>query len=303
MHLHQGHGSCDHQQGPTNTRAFLVAILANGTFVIFQLFYAHFAHSTSLFADAVHNFGDVLSLVMAFVAERLLKHSPTERTTYGMKKISILAALLNGIFLVFTCGMIAMEALYKLLSPTMVLARDVMIVAGIGIFVNGASALLFKAKSTDLNIRAAFLHLMYDALISLGVVVSAGLLLITGWMWLDPLVGLLIAMMILKGTWFLFANSFRLIIDGVPEGIVLGDVRALLLRQPGVQGVHDLHIWALSTHENAMSVHLWMPTDVLTDEARSTLGLYLRQHHQIHHLTIQVERLDGYCEDQCRVYL
>lgn len=288
---------------PAFNYAFLIAIIANGLFVICQIIFANIANSTSLLADAVHNLGDVLSLILAWIAQGLLKRTPTEQTTYGMKKTSILAALTNGILLVFTCGIIATEAMYKFITPSTVNAGYVMIVAAIGIVVNGATAALFLRGSGDLNIRAAFLHLMYDALVSVGVVLSAALLYWTGWLWIDPLIGLLIAAIILKGTWSLFTDSFRLIIDAVPRGIVMGKVRALLSSQTGVRGVHDLHVWALSTQENALSVHLWMPTEQLTDKARQELSNRLRDEHNIHHTTIQVEQTQGSCDDACTPYL
>jgi cobalt-zinc-cadmium efflux system protein len=298
-HDERGHAHA----APAFNKAFLIAIIANGMFVVCQIIFAYIASSTSLLADAIHNFGDVLSLIIAWIAQRLLKRLPTARSTYGMKKTSILAALTNGVLLVFTCGIIATEAVYKLLTPSMVDARAVMIVAAIGIVVNGATAALFLRGSNDLNIRAAFLHLVYDALVSAGVVVSALLLYWTGWLWLDPLVGLLIAGIILKGTWSLFTDSFRLIIDGVPKGVTMTNVSKLLRAQPGVQGIHDLHVWALSTQENALSVHLWMPEQQLTDAARQELGQRLREEHHIHHITIQVERAEGFCADGCTPFL
>lgn len=288
---HHAHAS------PTFNKAFLIAIIANGLFVICQIFFAYLANSTSLFADAVHNLGDVFSLIVAWIGNSLLKRLPTERSTYGMKKASILAALTNVILLVFTCGIIATEAVYKLISPSPVEAGFVMIVAGVGILVNGVTAALFLRGGDDLNIRAAYLHLVYDALVSLGVVLSAALLYWTGWMWLDPLVGLLIAVVILKGTWFLFADSFRLILDGVPREISVAKVRALFREQPGVEGVHDLHVWALSTQENALSVHLWMPSEPLTDHERQALEQRLKDEHRIQHTTIQVERTQSHCKD------
>ena len=177
------------------------------------------------------------------------------------------------------------------------------IVAAIGIVVNAATAALFIKGSQDLNIRAAFLHLVYDALVSLGVVFSALLLRYTGWLWLDPLVGLLIAVVILKGSWSLFRDSFRLILDGVPRHISVADVRSLFCRQPGVKDVHDLHIWALSTQENALSVHLLMPEQTLSDTDRQALAKKLREEHHIHHVTIQVEKIEGSCEDNCYPFL
>ena len=297
------HGHGHSHPAPAFSRAFLIAIIANGLFVIFQVVFAYIANSSSLLADAVHNFGDVLSLIIAWIAQGLLKKLPTETATYGMKKTSILAALANGLLLVFTCGIIVTEAVFKFIHPSAIHAYAVMIVAGIGILVNSATAALFLRGSHDLNIRAAFLHLMYDALISVGVVIAAALIYWTGWLWLDPLVGLLIAVIIIKGTWSLFADSFRLIIDGVPRGIAMNKVRELLNGQLGVRGVHDLHVWAISTQENALSVHLWMPEQQLSDQARHELSKKLREQHNIHHVTIQVEHTQGHCDDSCVPYL
>ncbi len=290
-------------QAPAFNKAFLIAVAANSVFVVFQISYAYIANSTSLFADAIHNLGDVLSLIIAWIANSLLQRIPTARATYGMKKTSIMAALANGILLVFSCGIIATEAMYKFFSPSEVNALSVMVVAGMGIVVNGASAALFLRGGDDLNIRAAYLHLTYDALISLGVVIAAALLYLTDWLWLDPLVGILIAILILKGTWSLFADSFRLLIDGVPRSISMISVRGLLSSHAGVHGVHDLHVWALSTQENALSAHLWMPDEPLSDNARHALSKRLRDECNIHHATIQVERMQGFCDDSCISYL
>ncbi len=159
---------------------------------------------------------------------------------------------------------------------------------------NGATALLFIRGTEDLNIRGAYLHLVYDALISIGVVISAGLLFWTQWLWLDPLVGLFIAFLILKGTWSLFADSFRLIIDAVPKSISLPAVQEFFLQQPGVEGIHDLHIWAMSTQENALSVHLYMPIVELTDTLRTEWVSHLKNQFNIHHTTIQTNRENRY---------
>lgn len=298
---HHGHAHGHAHAAPDSfNRAFLIAVVANGLFVVAQILFSWIANSTSLLADAVHNLGDVLGLVLAWIANGLQKRRPTSATTYGMKKSSILAALANGTLLIFSCGIIATEAVYQLFAPEEVKAVSVMVVAGIGIVVNGATALLFMRGSHDLNIRSAFLHLVYDALISAGVVVAAAILYVTGWLWIDPVVGLLIAAIVLKGTWSLFSDSFRLIIDGVPRQISLYAVREMLLAEPGVKDVHDLHIWAMSTLENALSVHLWMPDTPLSDEARLQLAKRLRETHRIHHATIQVERTQIHCEDACQ---
>jgi cobalt-zinc-cadmium efflux system protein len=300
-HIHdEAHGHHGHTHGAvTFGKAFLIAIIANGLFVILQIIFSYMANSTSLLADAFHNLGDVLSLALAWIATNLMKRKPTERTTYGLKKTSILAALINGILLVFTCGIIATEAMYKLFLPTEIQAVSVMIVAGIGVIVNSGTALLFMRGSDDLNIRGAYLHLFYDAIVSMGVVLSSALLYWTGWLWIDPLVGLLIALVILKGTWALFSDSFRLIIDGVPRDISWAAVSEFLLTIPGVQGIHDLHIWAMSTKENALSVHLYMPHMALTDESRVELVGQLRKQFNIQHATIQTEKLETDCNDAC----
>lgn len=294
-HAHHGH---DHGE-VTYDRAFLIAIAANGLFVILQIIYSYISNSTSLLADAFHNLGDVMGLVFAWIATSLMKRAPTMRATYGWKKTTILSALANGILLVFTCGIIATEAMYKLFSPTEIQAVSVMVIAGIGIVINSGTAFLFMRGSDDLNIKGAYLHLFYDALVSVGVVLSAALLYWTGWLWIDPVVGLLIAIVILKGTWSLFINSFRLIIDGVPDNISWSAVSEFLLAKPGVQGFHDLHIWALSTRENALSVHLYMPETELSDPLRKEWVEQLRHEFGIQHVTIQVERTTTDCSDAC----
>ncbi|HRD69163.1 MAG TPA: cation diffusion facilitator family transporter [Legionella sp.] len=299
-HSHHGADNHTHHHSEvTYNKAFLIAIVANSLFVILQIIFAYIANSTSLLADAFHNLGDVLSLVLAWIATGLMKRKPTERATYGWKKTSILAALVNGILLVFTCGIIATEAMYQLFSPQEIKAVSVMIVAGIGIVVNGVTAMLFLRGTEDLNIRGAYLHLLYDALISVGVVIGAALIYVTGWLWIDPVLGLLIALVILRGTWSLFSDSFRLIIDGVPRNISLGAVHDFLLSTPGVESIHDLHIWAMSTQENALSVHFYMPNQSLSDEARGRIVNTLKTKFQIQHVTIQTEQTTIECNDAC----
>jgi cobalt-zinc-cadmium efflux system protein len=301
-HDHSTHHHSHHHAPVTYNKAFFIAIMANSAFVILQIVYAYLAHSTSLLADAFHNLGDVLGLILAWGAMGLMSRKPTARATYGMKKTSIMAALLNGALLIFTCGIIATEAISKLMQPTEIHALSVMIVAAIGIVVNGTTALLFLRESDDLNIRGAYLHLFYDALVSVGVVLSSVLLYYTHWLWIDPLMGLLIALIILRGTWSLFSDSFRLLIDGVPRSISWGEVHRFLLEKPGVCGIHDLHIWAMSTKENAMSVHLYMPEVTLTDTLRSEWVAELNKQFSIQHVTIQIERTEVECTDTCSLH-
>jgi cobalt-zinc-cadmium efflux system protein len=299
QHSHSEPNHSHQHSAPAFNRAFIIAIIANSLFVVCQFFFAFAASSTSLLADAVHNLGDVMGLILAWIANGLLKRAPSEKATYGMKKTSILAALANGIMLVFTCGIIATDAMYKLFSPSEIQAVSVIIVASIGILVNGATAVLFLRGTNDLNIRAAYLHLLYDAFISVGVVIAGVIIYWTNWLWVDPVAGLLIALIILRGTWALFKDSFRLIIDAVPREISWTSVRELLQAEKGVEQIHDLHIWALSTQENALSVHLFMPEGELTDESRQCLVEKLKEKHNIHHATIQVEKNLAFCEDAC----
>lgn len=291
-HCHHDH----HHHAPTQfNHAFLLAVVANGGYVVVQAVYAYLANSTSLLADAGHNLGDVLSLLFAWVAYRLMQRHGSEKRTYGLKKTSILAAMVNGLVLIFTCGVIVTEAVHQFIALEPVAAVDVMVVAAIGIAINGGTALLFMKGQSDLNIKAAFLHLAYDALLSFGVVIGGAVIYFTDWNWLDPVVGIVIALVILRGTWSLFRDSFNLLLDAVPPSVSLQAVRETLLNIKGVKAVHDLHIWALSTQENALSVHLVMPEQPLTDVQRREVVAQLQQNHHIHHVTIQVEQIERYC--------
>lgn len=297
VHEHGHHDAC--VTGAEFNQRFVFAILFNALFVMLEVTFAWTAHSSSLMADALHNLGDVLSLVLAMLANRFLSREPTVNTSYGFKKMTVLAAMTNALLLVFTCGILVADAMTKLLSPQAISAATVVWVAGLGILVNGSTALLFRHGHADLNIRAAYLHLFYDAILSLAVVCVALLIAFTHWLFLDPLAGILIALIILRSTWSLLADSFRLIMDGVPSHISLPDVLMFLQRQAGVAEVHDLHIWAISTRETAMSVHLWMPEASLSDAARLQLEMALRDKYQIHHVTIQIEQDKSFCMDAC----
>lgn len=287
-----------HHHNPKSfSTAFKIAILVNSLFVVLQLSFAYQTNSTSLLADGFHNLGDVLSLVLAYVATILMKKAPSATTSFGLKKISILAALINGALLIFTCGIIATEATYKLFTPEVIDLTWVIIIASLGIIINGLTSLLFiKGAHEDLNIKAAFLHLFYDALISAGVVVAAIFMYFTNYLWLDPLLAILIAIIMVKGTWQLFKDSFLLIIDGVPSNISLNEVKDMLLREQLVSHVHDLHVWALSTKENAMSAHIVMPAAIDHDLERKRLIKKLKKLYPLHHLTLQIEKLG--CDEQ-----
>lgn len=287
-HSH-GHGHA-HPMPQSFNKAFAIAVGLNLAFTLFQVFYAFKANSMGLLADAAHNFGDVFGLVLAWGASWLLTLPARKRYSYGFKRTTILAALSNALILVATSALITFESIYKLLHLSEVNGHIVIIVALVGIIINGGTALLFmKGAHEDLNIKGAFLHLVGDALISLGVVVAGILIIFTDLMWLDPLVGLLIVGIILIGTWGLLRDSVRLILDAVPHHIDHHGVEDFLKSLSGVTGVHDLHIWGLSTKEIALTVHLVVPEKRLSDADYESINTTLKEKFQIDHATIQVE--------------
>lgn len=298
-HEHASHAGHGHHHGPANyNKAFAIAVGANFLFTLIEAGYALMAHSMSLLADAGHNLGDVAGLLFAWLASWLLTLKPGGRYSYGFKRTSILAALANALLLVFASALIAHESVVKLLSPQPVDAKIVMTVAALGIIVNGCTALLFmRGRHDDLNLKGAFLHLAYDALLSLGVVVTGFLILWTHWLWLDPIVGLVIVVAILWGTWGLLRESINLMLDAVPHGIDQKAVRHYLQDIAGVTAVHDLHIWALSTSGVALTVHLIIPDRILSDENYLQINRDLKQKFKIDHATIQVEK--GSLEHPC----
>jgi len=272
-------------------RAFALAIGLNALFVAIEFTYGFIAHSTALMADAGHNLSDVLGLVLAWGAAALAKRAPTGRYTYGLRGSSILAALGNGLLLMVACGAIALEAVQRFSEPAPVQGMTVSIVAGIGVLINGFSAWLFMAGSkSDLNLRGAYLHMAADAALSLGVVISGLLIMGTGWTWVDPAVSLAIVVVIVIGTWSLLRESVLLSMAAVPPGVDAGAVRGFLCSQPGVKEVHDLHIWAMSTTENALTAHVVMPDGYPGDAALDAMTARLREDFSIHHCTLQVEQ-------------
>lgn len=271
-------------------RAFEIAILFNLGFTFLEAIFALYAHSSSLLADAGHNLGDVLGLAFAWGANYLQMRRPTDRFSYGYKRTSVLAAFLNAVILIATAIMIAVSAVHHLLNPHIVGEKIVIIVAIIGIFMNTGTALLFRHGQKDMNVKAAFLHLMFDALISLGVVVVAVAIYFTGWYWLDPVVGLLIMVAIISGTWTLFKRSIDLMLDAVPHEMKISHVLEFLQKWPNVSEVHDLHIWGISTTEVALTAHLIVPSRYLDDNELLLLAQSLQKEFGIGHVTIQVER-------------
>ena len=287
-HHEHAHG---HHHAPANFgKAFAIGIFLNSAFVVIEAVYGFVGNSMALLADAGHNLSDVLSLIVAWVALELSKRPPSERYTYGMRGSSILAALFNAVFLLVTVGALSWEAIGRLSSPQPVAEKTMIVVAAIGILVNGVTAWLFVAGSkTDINLRGAFLHMAADALVSVGVVIAGFVVMFTGWMWLDPLVSLAINAIIIWGTWGLLKDSLAMSLAAVPAHIDPAAVREHLARQPGVTGLHDVHIWPMSTTEAALTCHLVMKEGHPGDAFLHQLAVELAEKFGIHHPTIQIE--------------
>lgn len=295
-HSHGGsHAGHSHAHGPANyNSAFAIGIALNLAFVAMEVIYGLRSNSLALVADAGHNFGDVLGLALAWVAALLALKGPTRRHTYGMRRSSILAALANAIFLLITVGAIAWEAIHRFQHPDVVNSETVIWVAALGIAINLGTALLFVAgRKGDLNIRGAFLHMAADAGVSLGVVAAGFVIGITGWLWVDPLVSLLVVAVITIGTWSLLTESFHLALDAVPESVEYSAVEAYLRGLPDVTDVHDLHVWGMSTTDVALTAHLVKP--VIGDDDAMLIGTCQELHNRfgIGHATIQIERGQG----------
>ena len=289
------HGPGHHHPLPSEFgRAFAVGIALNLGFVVVEAVYGVIGHSLSLVADAGHNFGDVLGLALAWGASVLVRRLPTQRRTYGLRRSSILASLCNALVLLVSIGWIAWEAVLRLLHPEPVATGVVMLVAALGILVNGVTAWLFRAgQQHDLNVRGAFLHMASDAAISLGVVLAALLMRATGWLWVDPVVSLAIVVAIAVGTWSLLAESLDLALDAVPRAIDPAEVEAWLAALPNVVAVHDLHIWGMSTTEAALTVHLVKPDATVDDALLARITHELRARFGIGHATVQFELGDA----------
>jgi len=286
-HAHPHH---DHSPASFN-RAFGIGIGLNTAFVAIEAFYGWKIGSLALLADAAHNLSDVAGLVLAWAGALAVRLRPDDRHTYGWKRASILAAFFNAMLLLVAMGSLAWEALHRLQSPQAVEGVTIMVVAGVGIVVNTATALLFMRGSRDLNIRGAFLHMAADALVSAGVVVAGGLALWQGWTWLDPVVSLLIALVIVLGTWRMLTQSVHLLFDGVPPSVDLSAVRAFLQDLPGVTRVHDLHVWAMGTSEIALTTQLVMPSGHPDDAFLQTVTRALHDDFGIEHVTMQIVRV------------
>lgn len=292
-HSH-GHSHGHSHAAPKNfDKAFAIGIILNLAFVVTEAIYGFIANSLALIADAGHNLSDVIGLILAWGAVWLSRKKPSQRFTYGLRRSSILSALLNAALLLLAVGGIAWEALRRFWHPAEVQSGVVMAVAGIGILINGFTALLFMSgRKHDMNIRGAYLHMVADALVSVGVVISGFVILQTQWFWIDPAISIGISAIITLGTWGLLKESVNLALDAVPNDIHLADVREYFTQLPGVREVHDLHVWAMSTTETALTVHLVMSKDDHHDALLAKVSKELKENFRIDHPTIQIESGD-----------
>ncbi len=294
-HAHDHAGGHGHDHAPaTFGRAFALGVALNLGFVIIEAVFGILSNSVALLADAGHNVGDVLALAVAWLASELVKRAPTARFSYGLRGSSILAALFNAVFLLVIVGAVSWEAIRRLGAPEPVAGKTVMIVAAVGIVVNAVTAWLFAGGKGDINVRGAFVHMASDAVVSAGVVVAGFVIMMTGWLWLDPVVSLVINAAIVWATWGLLRDSLGMAMAAAPSTINPAEVRAFLAGQTGVASVHDLHIWAMSTTEVALTCHLVMPGGHPGDDFLHRLAAELSDEFHIGHSTAQIE-IDPAC--------
>lgn len=295
-HNHEGHS---HNHTVTNVNnAFLIGIGLNVAFVIVEFVVGFSLSSLSLISDAGHNATDVLSLLLSLFAFRMLKVKATEKYTYGYKKVSILVSLLNAILLIITTAFIFYEGFQRINAPVELQGKSISIVAFIGIFINAVSAFLFfREKDKDINVRGAYLHLLADALVSLGVVVAGIVIYYTNWFWLDTALSFIIGIIILISTWNLLTDSIRLALDGTPRNIDVQKVKDVITAFPGVAGVHHVHIWPISSSENAMTAHIVLSENNILAFEKSKHDLkHKLEHENIHHTTFEIEINE--CDDK-----
>jgi len=290
-HAGHSHGPGGHVHAPASFgKAFAIGITLNTVFVVVEAVYGYASGSMALVADAGHNLSDVLGLIAAWTAAVLSQRAATPRYTYGLKGSSILAALFNAVFLLVAVGAIAWEAMHRLFNPEPVTEITVIVVATIGIAINGVTAWLFASgRNSDLNIRGAYLHMVADAAVSVGVVIAAIVIMFTGWLWIDAVTSLAICVLIVWGTWSLLRDSTAMSLAAVPRGIDPVAVRAYLEKCPGVADVHDLHIWPMSTTEVALTCHLVIPSGAAGDAYLMDICARLKRDFGIAHATIQIE--------------
>ena len=284
------------------TKAFLVGLILNIAFVVIEAIAGLYTHSLSLLADAGHNLSDVASLALVLFANKIAMKQANDKYSFGYKQSTVLVALVNGGILLFALGAVAYEAVIRISNPQTIEGGVVAAIAGVGIVINSISAFLFfRDKEKDLNVKGAYLHMASDAVISLGVVIAGIVIIYTGWFWLDSIVSLILVIVVVIGTWGLLKESLRLTLNGVPTDIDMGEVKNYFLSLRGVSEVHDLHIWAISTTETALTIHLVIPNDILDDVIYKNIRENLHHKFNIAHSTIQIEKNNGqfHCEQKC----
>ncbi len=283
------------------TTAFTVGIWLNFIFVIIEAGVGFSIHSLSLLSDAAHNLADVGTLVLSLVAFRLLKVKANEQYTYGYRKTSILVALFNSMILLVSIGAIAFEAIHKSFDPEPMPGSTIAIVAGIGILINGTTALFFRSeKERDINIKSAYLHLLSDTLVSAGIVVGGIAIIFTGWYWIDSALSLIVVIVILISTWRLLRESLKLSLDGVPQNVSVTEINDQALRLEGVAGLHHVHVWALSSTENAMTAHLVLKRNLAHEQEHIIKEKFRHEllHRNIQHVTLETEWENEPCESK-----
>jgi len=301
MHDHQGHDHHHHSVPATAGKAFIAGIILNGIYVVAQLAAGLFTNSVALITDAVHNLGDVAMLIISFAALKLARVKPSGNYTYGYKKTTILAALINAVILLIAIGTLGYESVTRLGHPEPIKGAIVAWVAGLGIVINTVSAFFFfRNKEHELNAKSAYLHLLSDAIVSLGVVITGIIISYTGWYWLDPVVSIVILLVILFSTWSLMVDSLRLSLDGVPRDVDIEDIEGIIKKVRGVNQLHHTHIWAMSTTENALTTHVILDEQLSFEEKMKTVHEIKHSllHHNIQHATIEIESKEMPCEQK-----
>ncbi|WP_318479145.1 cation diffusion facilitator family transporter [Photobacterium leiognathi] len=292
------HSHHHHEHSVSNyNSAFAIGIALNLIYVVVEAVYGVITDSLALLADAGHNLSDVVTLVLAWGAFALAKKAATDQRTYGFRKVTILASLTSAVLLLLALGAIAWEAIQRFSDPRPVAGTTVMVVAFIGVLINAATAMLFaKGQKHDLNMKGAFLHMAGDAAVSLGVIISAFIINITGWDWLDPATSLAIVVVILIGTWGLLKDSINYSLDAVPSNVDMAGLKAYLAALPNVTTFHDLHVWPMSTTENAMTVHLVVDDYLQAQSLADEIKHHVHDHFDIEHVTVQIEAADCVCK-------
>ena len=300
-HSHAGH---HHHAPPVITslnKAFVVGIILNLTYVLIQVIIGLNINSLSLLSDAGHNFLDVAGLALAMLAYKLSTSKSTDKYTYGYKKASILISLLNAVVLLLSIGAIGYEAIFRFKYPQPLPGLTISIIAAIGIFINGISAFMFfKDKDSDINVKSAFLHLLSDALVSMGLVIGGIIIYFTQWYWIDPLLSIILCIIIIASTWNLLKDSLRLSLDGVPDKVDIKKIKEKALEVSGVVAIHHLHVWAISTTKNALTAHVILEDDITmkqSKEIKANLKHEL-EHLNIHHVTLETENKADNCTDE-----